>query len=593
MTQIRSTTIKRILIFASIICIAVTPAFAQLPQSSSRTKANIALEEKLKSLNLEDTLEEAFNRVQQIAKKSIDEKNWAQAIRVYEKYRPSIPSMSARFDEIINMLKTPSDTLLVSNLGENINSQVSEVAPIPTLDGTQLYFARIYPRYIKNEDVWVSTITDGKWGKALNYISRSAQVRITGVSTDGNELLMHINGDLTHLQITKDSLQVLPELPINTDNYESDGVFSPDNQAILFVSDRPGGIGGYSQIAQQWDAVTDITYNTDIYVIVRIAGGWSDPINLGSVINTRYAERSPYLHADGKTLYFSSSGHYGLGGYDVFKSTRLREDSWTEWSEPVNLGKDINSTGNDYFYSVTLDGSVAYYAGQKSSGYGNSDIYSVTLPSLAKPLPVATITGKILDEEGKTVVAEIVWEDLTTKKEVGRLKSKPVDGSYFIVLPLGKKYGYHAELQGYYPKSEHIDLTHESGRVIKVVDITLTKKEKLIDRTVIINNLFFDFDSDTIKSESYPELERLIALLREIPHGGVTITGHTDNSGTEAYNSSLSTRRASAVVKYLVGRGLDARRFIKRGMGARLPIVNNDSEENRALNRRVEFKILR
>ena len=259
--------------------------------------------------------------------------------------------------------------------------------------------------------------------------------------------------------------------PINTKYHEESGNLTSDGKALLFTSDRPGGIGAYVPI-NQYFYHGSVMGNMDIYISFLTDSGWSKPINLGPTINTPYAERAAYLHPDGKTLYFSSNGHAGLGRLDVFKSVRLREDSWTEWSEPVNLGKEINTANDDWGYNIDIKGDSAFFAiNDAPDGYGNWDIYSVTLPKNAKPEKIIIVRGKVTDSGGNPISCVIKWEDLETGEVIGRLRSDPRDGYYFITLNPGRNYGYFADKSGFYPLSKNINLkkTTEEKKYMKIL----------------------------------------------------------------------------------------------------------------------------
>ncbi|MFN3306921.1 MAG: OmpA family protein, partial [Candidatus Kapaibacteriota bacterium] len=324
--------------------------------------------------------------------------------------------------------------------------------------------------------------------------------------------------------------------------------------------------------------------------------GWSTPINLGTTINTPYAERSPYLHPDGKTLYFSSDGHPGLGRLDVFKSVRVREDSWTEWSEPINLGKEINTILDDWGYKISLRGDSAFFASHwRTDGYGGWDLYTVALPKFAKPQKFATVRGKIIDHTGKFLSAKINIEDLTTGKNVGSYTSSTEDGSFLLVLPLGRNYGYYAEKSGYFPLSNNLDLTYFERDTNIFLDLIMYPIDFLVERQkkVRLNNIFFDFDKYELKPESFPELNRVVKILNENPDFRIHIEGHTDSIGTNEYNLQLSRKRAEAVRNYLVAKGIATYRIAIFGFGSTIPIATNETEEGRALNRRVEIWFVR
>jgi outer membrane protein OmpA-like peptidoglycan-associated protein len=336
--------------------------------------------------------------------------------------------------------------------------------------------------------------------------------------------------------------------------------------------------------------------NTDIYVSEKTDKGWSEPINLGTTINTPFAERKPFLHPDGKTLYFSSEGHTSIGRLDVYMATRLNETSWTDWSEPKNLGKNINTGYDDWGYKISTDGTTAYYAAQNNeSGNQNLDIYSVPLPQQAKPEEVFIISGKVTDEKETPLEADLTWEDVTSGKLIGKLKSNPITGEYFIAVPFGKKIGYFASKEGYYETSNFIDLSTKNKTEKIRQDIVLVSIKKMIEegQSVRLNNIFFDYDKFDLKEESFPELDRLLRFLNENKGVKVQIAAHTDDQGSDPYNQRLSENRAKAVLDYLVTKGIDKNRLKSVGFGEKQPIASNENEEGRAQNRRVEFKFIK
>ncbi|MFQ5605676.1 MAG: OmpA family protein [bacterium] len=551
--------------------------------------------------------EDAFVAVHRIAENYIEKKMWPEAAGVFEKYHPLFKFMDTRFEKIIGLLNAEEEEeIKIANLGPNINSASSEYKPTPAADGTSLYFTGGWREDgFGGEDIFVSKFENGSWQAAENLgfsINSFGNESINSISADGNKILLFGNydaslgnGDIFYTDKTFSGwgeVQHFPE-PLNSQYFDADSYITSDGKAIFFTSDRPGGVGEY----HEKDRLFHGSYwgNTDIYVCLLTDAGWSKLINLGSVVNTPYCERSPFLHPDGKTLYFSSDGHYGLGGLDVFKTTRLSEDSWTEWSEPENLGKSINTANDDWGYKISTAGDVAYFAAyDRGDGLGKSDIYSKTLPKEWRPNLVATITGKVTDTEGNPLAVDIKWENLTTGENVGQLKSDPQDGSFFIALPLGKKYGYYAELPGYYPVSDNVDLSSEVQAVNIAKDIVLMSVEELKkqDISVRMENLFFEFDSFSLLPESYPELKRLANFMQQNPFIQVEIAGHTDDRGSKEYNHVLSKKRAQAVVDYLTKLGVHKDKLFAIGYGEEKPIASNETEEGQQLNRRVEFRIV-
>ncbi len=551
--------------------------------------------------------ENAFVAVQRIAEKYLAVKDWAGAIHVYKSYMNDFPQMTERFNKIIAILEAPDENLVVKNVGSWVNTPSSEYAPVISADGSRLYFTG-YDRMhgSSSEDIFYSRWNGRSWVTA-NNIGHSINTKrknesLDGISSDGTRLFLMGSfkgsfdaSDIFYIDKTArgwGKIQHFPK-PINTGYTEANAVASSDGKAVLFTSDRPGGVGKYEPKGMFFHGA--FVGNVDIYVTIKTDTGWSAPINLGPDINTPYCEYSPFLHPDGKTLYFSSDGHPGLGRMDVFKSTRLDDNSWTSWSEPVNLGKQINTPGHDWGYKISTDGELAYFAtAGKNDSYGKEDIYTITVPEKAKPQYVATITGHVYDESGDQLEAEIVWEDLKTGEEKGRLRSDPVDGSYFIVLPLGKNYGYYASKEGYYPESQNVNLTKQDSsiRINEDIVLNLLLDLKAKDEVILLNNIFFEFDKAELLPESYAELNRVVKFLMQNPSQSVEISGHTDNKGTNEYNRELSDRRAKAVVEYLVENGCNAENIVARGYGESKPVATNDTENGRAKNRRVEMKFL-
>ncbi len=550
--------------------------------------------------------EDAFVAVQRVAAQYIQDRQWEKAVGVFRTYRPLFPTMDKRFEKIVALLEAREEGLVVTNLGSGVNTSAGEYVPSPTADGLYLYFTALQRAGgYGGEDIFVAEWQNGAWQSATNLggsINSNTHEGVTSISADGNRIIIfgHYQGsygmgDIFFADKTPEGwsdFQHFPQ-PLNSEYWDCDGFLTSDGKAILFTSERPGGIGSLHQKGKLFHG--DHWGNTDIYICLRTEDGWSEPINLSSTINTLYAERSPFLHPDGKTLYFSSDSHYGLGKLDVFKSVRLNEDSWTEWSDPVNLGKEVNTVGDDWGYKISTSGDLAYFAAwDKNQGYGNSDIFSITLPKAARPEQVATIYGKVTDGNGQPLEADIKWENLATGRNVGQLKSNPQDGSYFIVLPLGKNYGYYAEKKGYYSVSKNIDLRNKTDALNITEDINLVLIEEMKEKDVAvrINNIFFDTGEYTLQVASYPELKRLAELLKENPDMKTEIAGHTDNVGSEASNLRLSEQRAKTVVAYLAANECNSANLIAKGYGESKPVATNATEAGRQQNRRVEFKFL-
>jgi outer membrane protein OmpA-like peptidoglycan-associated protein len=522
--------------------------------------------------------------------------------------------MAERFDKIINLLEAPEEYLQNSPVGSGVNTRGSEFRPVISADSQTLYFTRNRGEDAGGEDIYYSSRYRRSWQKADNMgppISTPSHEMILGVSADNNKITLMANypesfgrGDIFYAEKGKKCWSEIKHYPapINTEHFDSDAMLPADGRTILFVSDRPGNIGSFKEKESLFHG--SYAGNTDIYVYTTTPSGEGQLINLGAVVNTPYAEYSPFLHPDGRTLYFSSEGHYGLGGLDVFVTFRKDKSSWTAWSEPVNLGKEVNGPYNDWGFQITTDGELAYYAtaekktgcwdGDISSpqlGCGPSDIFVTELPAATRPLVAVAVYGKVMDPDKNPLEAQIIWNDLTLNKPSGVAKSDPDSGDYFIVLPAGHKYGYSAEKEGYMGASETLDFTDIKEYTEYRHDIILYPIEKLVEEKIALtmNNIFFDFDKSTLRPESYHELNRWVQVFKKNRDPNAEIHGHTCWIGTDAYNQGLSERRATAVMEYLISQGIAQSRLSMIGFGETKPTVSNETQEGRETNRRVEI----
>jgi len=555
----------------------------------------------------------AFVAVQRLAAAHVNDRYWAAAADVYKKYKANFPTMSDRFDKIIKLLEAPEENLMKSRLGAGVNSRGAEFRPIISADNKTLYFTRDRGEEAGGEDIYYAARGLKDWKKADNLgppVSTPSHEMMLGVSADNNIITLMGNypgsfgrGDIFYAEKGKQcwaDINHYPD-PINTEHFDSDAMLPADGRTILFVSDRPGNVGTFKPKEILFHG--GYAGNTDIYVYTETATGEGKLINLGSVINTPFAEYSPFLHPDGKTLYFSSEGHYGLGGLDVYVSRRKDKSSWTEWSEPLNLGKEVNSPYNDWGFQIATDGDLAYYATAEKKadcwqgdistpqvGCGPSDIFTTELPAKARPSGAVVVSGRVTDPDKNPLEARIAWNDLTLNKAAGVAKSDPDSGEYVIVLPGGHKYSYSAEKEGYMGVSETLDFTEIKTYSEYRHDIVLYPLDKLVEEkiTLKVNNIFFDFDKSTLRPESYLELDRWVGVFKKYPDLNAEIHGHTCLIGTEEYNQGLSERRATAVINYLVSQGVAKKRLVMRGFGETKPIASNETIKGRETNRRVE-----
>ncbi|MGC4023267.1 MAG: OmpA family protein [Cyclobacteriaceae bacterium] len=326
---------------------------------------------------------------------------------------------------------------------------------------------------------------------------------------------------------------------------------------------------------------------------------FTEPLNLGSVVNTAGDEVTPFLSSDDVTLYYSSNGFSGYGGSDIYVSKRL-DDTWTNWSEPQNMGPEINSKKDDMFFNIPSTSDYAYFS--RAVTPDNFDIFRVKMPFFKNPEPVIVVKGKLIDAKtGKPLGAKIIYERLPDGKEVGVTYSNPETGEYEVHLPGGSLYGFRAEAKDHISENQNLDLRnmkqaatlHEDLKLkpVEVAPIQVVPVEENV--TIVLNNIFFDFDKSVLKEESFPELNRISDLMKSKATMTVELAGHTDEIGTEEYNMGLSERRARAVGNYLIGKGLDKNRITIVFFGESKPVDLSHTREGRAKNRRVEFKIIK
>lgn len=583
-------------------------SFQSLDLSENPTPDNIHLFRKYIQRNAPQY--NAILALQKLIAPDIHKELWNNAADTCRFYRKYFRDSTEIIDGIITLLTKPEPKIDIFNAGDSINSNANEWDPNPSPDGRYFYTSTSGKQgSFGQEDVFIAEKkSDGTWSKSKNIgtsINTPArQETIDNIATDNNTLYLsgEFSGTFGRFDIFTSertdkgwsALMQLPK-PINSEFHDESGCPTPDGHALLFTSDRPGAIGEF--VPKQGYILHGTTWgNSDIYISFKTDSGWTKPLNLGKTINTPYAETSVFLHPDGRTLYFSSNGHGGFGGLDIYKSVRLREDSWTEWSTPINVGRQINTVGDDWGFHASVNTDTIYFAARdRKGGKGGWDIWKAKVFAELLPANVASVRGKVQDEQARPLAARIKWEDLSTGKTIGELSSNPQDGSYYIALPLGKIYGFFAEKEGYYPQAKNIDTRSMQTASDTTFTFTLLSLESIKRgaKSVIIENIFFDFDSYTIQPTSFPELQRLIQLLQKEKELAIEIGGHTDEQGGNSYNLQLSKQRAMAVKEYLIAQGIEKERLTIRGYGKQKPLSTAKNQAKQSINRRVEFTVLK
>lgn len=476
-------------------------------------------------------------------------------------------------------------------LGRNINSVYGEVHPIISPEGKNLYFTRKKHPHNRGaedrDDIWTSSLDeDGNWSQSINMgppLNNSGHNYINSISPDGNMILLggtygnHGTKDKLYITINDENGWTDP-VELEIDNYYNRSSYNSfhmgvDGKTIIMSLERDDSYG-----------------NKDLYVSFLVSGNhWSEPLHLGSGINTAGDEITPFLAADGTTLYFSSNGLSGYGRNDIYISKRL-DDTWENWTEPKNLGPKINTPEWDAYYTVDASGENAYFTSYKNT-YGEADIFQIKLEELQKPDIVALIKGTVYDASTDAPIStSIEYTDGSTKKNAGYARSSASTGNYRIVLPVERDYDVFAQKQGYYAISENIDLKGITEYQELEMDLYLYPIRK--GEVIPLNEIFFEVNSAILKPKSYNELNRVASFLKSYPSVKIEIGGHTNNKCSQAYCAKLSKNRAKAVMDYLSKNHVRLEQLGYRGYGKSNPIDTNKSEAGRKKNQRVEIKII-
>ncbi|WP_082886640.1 OmpA family protein [Flavisolibacter tropicus] len=468
------------------------------------------------------------------------------------------------------------------NLGDEINTKESEYFPSIPIESDKLVFTRRLRGM--NEDFFGSMRQNGKWitaqplpGNINTPMNEGAQ----NISQDGTMLIFTgcnreggVGGcDIYISYLTRNGWSEAINLgnKVNSEGWDSQPSLSPDKRDLYFASKRPGGLGG-----------------SDIYVThLQSNGRWSEPENMGPGINTSGDEFSPFIHADNQTLYFTSNGLPGYGDEDLFVTRRGADG---KWGTPQNLGYPINTINEEGTIFVAADSKTAYYSSDRSDSRGGLDIYSFELRDDIRPFKTLWIKGKVFDKNtnaGLPSAVELI--DLETKQTLSKVQTDET-GNYLITLPTGKDYAFNVNRRGYLFYSDNYSLKNKTADSTYEKNIPLQPIEA--NASVVLRNIFFDFNKYELKPESQIELDKVVQLLQDNPTVKIQIEGHTDNIGNAADNLKLSENRAKAAIAYISSKGIDPKRLASKGFGATKPIADNKIEEGRAQNRRTELKVV-
>ncbi len=482
------------------------------------------------------------------------------------------------------------------NLGPNINSDFDEIVNTISVDDQTLVITQRKYKKSAQTGKRISNITEdfmtservesGVWGmiRALTDFNSEGNEGAMSISPDGKLRVYAACGrkegygscDLYYSELKRGRWSQPRNMGegVNTRWWETNSTISSDGKTIYFVSNRKGGFG-----------------KADIWKVTKQADGmWGNAVNLGRKINTSGMEMTPYIHPDGKTLYFASEGHIGMGGSDLYV-TRMNEKG--EWSEPVNLGYPINTKENEMGIVINAAGDLAYISADREDGFGGFDVYSFDLYPEVRPTAVTYMRGMVRDVETKQALeAHFELVNLETGKRIASSKSDAVKGDFMMIIPADARLSLTVEKNGYLFYSDNFfvkagDYTNIKP-FLKNVDLSPIKAGKRI----VLKNVFFDSRSYSLKSESTIELNNLYDLLKRNAKLRIEIGGYTDDIGDDNYNMRLSKNRANAVLNFLVNKGIDKSRLSAKGYGETHPVGDNTTDEGRAQNRRTEIKVI-
>jgi outer membrane protein OmpA-like peptidoglycan-associated protein/tetratricopeptide (TPR) repeat protein len=559
------------------------------------------------------------------------------------KSKENIALAKKSIEECNSALAVTKDTLRleITNIGGNINSSADDYSEVLISGGKSILFAsrRALTAKAKNyykdtkfdENIFSADYVNGAWGVAMlfdkNLITKFCETPLY-MNDSGTLLYIYAgyegDGDImvSVLKRGKWKTPVPVKFKLNSKFPESSFTMSPKGDLIAFVSDRgKKGLGG-----------------RDIYLIEQVKKRrWSKPVNIGPAVNTVYEEESVRFSKGGDTLWFSSTGHNTIGGFDIFYSTKSADGTW---SQAVNAGYPLNTPWDELFYNPSpSDDSSFFFVSDRSGGFGGLDIYKgrilppppppkIVVPEpvvIPEPVPVAApkrdtivvrdtvviikeapkpvvvqeqpkelilyLLGRITDSETREpVLARIEVIDLSTDQILTTTASSDVDGSYRVRLPAKKSYMVNLRATGFLSDMRRVSIPETYTDEIYTLDVPLTKVK--VGKKVVLNNILFELGKAVLTTGSYTELDKLVTLLQDNPQMKIEISGHTDNSGSPVINAKLSTDRARAVVDYLVKKGIDQSRLSYQGYGPDQPIADNATAAGKAKNRRVEFKVV-
>jgi outer membrane protein OmpA-like peptidoglycan-associated protein len=581
-------------------------AYADFLMGNNRVKEAIPLYEKAIQLNPKIFIDNNFY----LGGAYLHEAQYEKAIPCFEiilkteRINPNLKDEAARFLKNAKFgadaIKHPQPFKLV-NVGAGINTAEFEYFPALTADGNTFLFTR---NIREGEGVTAPRQEDFYVSKKVNSVWQTANP-ITSVNTLGNEGAPSLSADgeimffASCMEMTGDygssdrkgygSCDIFyaqkingkwtkprnAGSTINTKNWETQPSFSSDGKTLYFIR----GI-----------VTRDGIKNPDIYSsTIGDDGKFTEPVKLSDNINTLEGEESVFIHPDNQTLYFSSEGHPGMGGLDIFVSKKQADGTW---GKAVNLGYPINTFTDENSLLVDANGKLAYYASEREGGFGGLDIYQFELPESVRPEKITYVKGLTYNAKTKVPVdASFELIDLETQQSVTSAYSNSA-GEFLVTLTSNHNYLVNVSKPGFLFYSDNFSLKDKVADYNKPYQLQIPLQP--IDTGIIeLKNIFFDVNKADLKAESKAELQKIIAFLKANPTLKVEFSGHTDNSGDKVFNKTLSNNRAKAIYDYVVEKGsILAANLSYKGYGDTKPKAPNDSPENKAKNRRTELKVL-
>lgn len=521
-----------------------------------------------------------------------------------QRYMGSIDKMIENCQFAIEAIKNPVDFDPI-NLGSSINSELPEYFPSITADDSTFLFTRrvndLSAPGGRQEEIFVSKKTpSNNWSNSSlvsNAINTKYNEGAPTFSSDGQYIIFvgcetgakgdyqyggdrkgYGSCDLFYSQNNGRNWSKPVNLgpKINSKHWETQPSFSSDGKTLYFIR------------GMTYDRQRRNPNNQDIYVTtITEDGQWSNPKKISSNINTPYREESVQIHPDGKTLYFASNGHPGMGGLDIYMSRKLEDDSW---SKPINLGYPVNTFVDENSILISPKGDLGYFSSNRDGGFGDLDLYSFILNDQFKPQPITYLKGKIIDADTKlALTASFELSDLEKDNLISQMQSKPGNGEFLITVPKNIDFALHAEKEGYMFYSRNI---YRDNLSLSKDGFLIIELEKVKPGTFILENIFFEKSKSSLKKSSLVELNKVLKLMQINPDLKVQISGHTDSDGDDDFNLELSINRAKSVVNWLIDNNIDQNRLSFKGYGETRPIEENNSITNKAKNRRTELTII-